>query len=104
MTANNLLMQRGRAATVMALTYLQTSKISRNEIINKIVDYSDAVGVSPVGAAPTTSSFLDLTPGSNGLGRDNCTETRKFKYWDLVRLIPEVSHDIPATASEGLDQ
>ena len=100
MTANNLLMQRGRAATVMALTCLQTSKISRTVVINKIVDYSDAVGVSPVGAAPTTSSVL----GFNGLGRDNCTETRKFKYWDLVRLILEVSHDIPVTASEGLDQ
>ena len=24
---------------------------------NKIVDHSDAVGASPVGAAPTTSSF-----------------------------------------------
>ena len=24
---------------------------------NKIVDYSDVVGASPVGAAPTTSSF-----------------------------------------------
>ena len=28
---------------------------------NKIVDHSDVVGASPVGAAPTTSSFLRLT-------------------------------------------
>ena len=104
MTANNLLMQRGRAATVMALTYLQTSKIRRNVVINKSIDYSDAVGVSPVSAAPTTSSFLDLTPGFDRLDRDNCTETRKFKCCDSVRLILEVSHDIPVTASEVLDQ
>ena len=31
--------------------------ISRTSVANKIVDHSDVVGVSPVGAAPTTSSF-----------------------------------------------
>ena len=33
------------------------SDISRTLVGNKIVDNSDAVGASPVGAAPTTSSF-----------------------------------------------
>ena len=35
----------------------QTSNISRISVANKIVDHSDVVGASPVGAAPTTSSF-----------------------------------------------
>ena len=38
-------------------TYRKTSTISRTLVGNKIVDNSDAVGASPVGAAPTTSSF-----------------------------------------------
>ena len=35
----------------------KTSYISRTLVGNKIVDNSDVVGASPVGAAPTTSSF-----------------------------------------------
>ena len=34
--------------------YCQTSNISRT-LVNKIVDHSDVVGASPVGAAPTSS-------------------------------------------------
>ena len=37
--------------------YRKTSNISRTLIGNKVVDNSDVVGASPVGAAPTTSSF-----------------------------------------------
>ena len=37
--------------------YHKTSNISRTLVGNKIVDNSDVVGASPVGAAPTTSSF-----------------------------------------------
>ena len=37
--------------------YRQTSNISRTLVGNKIVDNSDVVGESPVGAALTTSSF-----------------------------------------------
>ena len=37
--------------------YRQTSNIRRTELGNKIVDHSDVVGASPVGTAPTTSSF-----------------------------------------------
>ena len=36
--------------------YRQVSNI-RHTLGNKIVDHSDVVGASPVGAAPTTSSF-----------------------------------------------
>ena len=38
--------------------YLQTCNISHTFVGNKIVDHSDVVGASPVGAAPTTSSLL----------------------------------------------
>ena len=37
--------------------YRQTSNIRRTLVGNKIVDNSDVVGESPVGAALTTSSF-----------------------------------------------
>ena len=37
--------------------YRQVSKIRRTLVGNKIVDHSDVVGASPVGAAPTTTSF-----------------------------------------------
>ena len=35
----------------------KTSNISRVLVGNKIIDHSDVVGASVVGAAPTTSSF-----------------------------------------------
>ena len=37
--------------------YRKTSNIRRTLVSNKIVDHSDVVEASPVGAAPTTSSF-----------------------------------------------
>ena len=37
--------------------YRQISNISRTLGGNKIIDHWDVVGASPVGAAPTTSSF-----------------------------------------------
>ena len=37
--------------------YRQVSNISRTLVGNKIVDHPDVAGASPVGAAPTTSSF-----------------------------------------------
>ena len=41
----------------MPTYYRKTSTISRTLSGSKIVDNSDIVGASPVGAAPTTSSF-----------------------------------------------
>ena len=38
-------------------SYCQTSNVSHTLRGNKTVDQSDVVGASPVGAAPTTSSF-----------------------------------------------
>ena len=37
--------------------YGQVSNIRRTLVGNKISEHSDVVGASPVGAAPTTSSF-----------------------------------------------
>ena len=39
----------------MLCNYRQVSNISRTLVGNEIVDNSDVVGASPVGAAPTTS-------------------------------------------------
>ena len=41
----------------LAMTYRKTSNIRSTLVGDKIVDQSDVVGASPVGAAPTTSSF-----------------------------------------------
>ena len=43
--------------TQYSINYRKTSNIRRALIGNKIVDHLDVVGASPVGAAPTTSSF-----------------------------------------------
>ena len=42
---------------VSVFYYRQVFNISRTLLGNKIVDHSDVVGASPVGAAPTSSSF-----------------------------------------------
>ena len=53
--------------------YRKTSNISRTLVGNKIVDNSDVVAASPFGVAPKFYiSILDLTPGFNGLSKDNC--------------------------------
>ena len=45
------------AFTAVEGDYRKTSNIRRTLVGNKIVDHSDVAGASPVGAAPTTSSF-----------------------------------------------
>ena len=47
-------MERG---IVSSLANRQTSNISRALVGDEIVDHLDVVGASPVGAAPTASSF-----------------------------------------------
>ena len=44
--------------TMICKTYYQISNIRCTLVGNQLVDLSDVVGASPVGAAPTTSSFL----------------------------------------------
>ena len=41
-------------------SYRQTSNIGHSLVGNKLIDHSDVVGASPIGAAPTTSSFSTL--------------------------------------------
>ena len=69
--------------------YGQTSNISRTLVGNKIVDYSEEVGVSPVGAADIF--ILDVTPGFKGLCIDNWkTRRESFKICDFVRLLLDI--------------
>ena len=49
--------------------YRQTSNISRTLVCNEIVDHSDVVGAAPTGA--NYIFILGLTPGFNGLCKDN---------------------------------
>ena len=69
------------------ISYHQTSNISCTLGGNELADLSDVVGASPVGAAPTTSSFS----GFHKLGKDDCkTRWKTYKLWDLVPLILEI--------------
>ena len=71
--------------------YRQVPNIRRTLVGYKIVNHSDVVGASPVGAAPTTHFILDIKPGFIGLGKDNCKTRRETcKFGDLVRLILEI--------------
>ena len=45
-------------ASMITWYYCETSNTRRTLVANKIFELSDAIGASPVGAAPTTSSFL----------------------------------------------
>ena len=59
------------------ISYRQVCNIRRTFVGNKIAYHSDIVGASPVGAAPTTSSFstyhlalLDLANTTARLGKE----------------------------------
>ena len=47
------------ARVTFCIEYRKTSNISRTLVGNKIVDHSDVVVASPIGAAPTASSFSE---------------------------------------------
>ena len=59
--------------------YRQTSNIKHTSEDNKIVDHSEVVGASPVGTAPTTSSFLRVQRGKGWLGEFYLTHWRLGK-------------------------
>ena len=71
------------------MNYLQTPNIRCTLVGNKIVDHSDIVGASHVGAAHNYIFILDLTPGFNGFAKDNY-KTRWETFWDFVCLILEI--------------
>ena len=61
--------------------FRQTSNISSTLEGNIIVDH----------CRRCSNFILNLTPGFNGLGKDNFKNRREtFKFWDLVGLILEV--------------
>ena len=65
-------------------TYRKTSNISRTPVGNTIVDHSDVVGASPVGAAPTTSSFLTYYVASMDWTKTTARRDKKhleFRIW-----------------------
>ena len=61
--------------------YRKTSNIRRTLVGNKIVDHSDAVGASPVGAALTTSSSSTLHLAS----RDSANKVAR-QYENLLSV------------------
>ena len=63
--------------------YRQVSNTRRTLVGNQIVDHSDVVGASPVGAAPTTSSFSTKHLASTDWVK---TTTR----WDVKHLSFEI--------------
>ena len=67
--------------------YRQTSNIRHTWEGNKIVDHSDAVGASPVGAAPTTSSFSTLNLTSMDWARTTARQDENhlsFGIWFVL--------------------
>ena len=55
---------------------------------NRIADHSDVVGASPIGAAPTTSSFSTWHPASRDSAKAVARQYENLlNVWDLVRLI-----------------
>ena len=70
------------------LEYRQTSNIRRTLVGNDIADDSDVVACR---CCCNYILIIDLTPGFNGLDKDNCKTRREtFRFWYLVRLILEV--------------
>ena len=61
--------------------YRKTSNIRRTLVGNKIVDHSDEVGASPLGAAPTTSSFSTWHLASRDSAKKPASE-----YDNLLRV------------------
>ena len=71
------------------LSYRQLSNI-RCTLGYKFVDHSCSWSIT-CRRCSNYIFFLDLAPGFNGLGNDNCKTRRgAFKLWDLVHLILEI--------------
>ena len=79
---------RSQSSTIKPI-YRKTSNISCTLVGKKIVDNSDVVGASPVGAAPTTSSFSTERLASVVWAKTTARR-ETFKFWYLVCLILEV--------------
>ena len=62
--------------------------ISHTLVGSKIVDHSDVVGASPVGAAPTTSSFSTYPLASIDFAKTSA-RWETFKFNNLMHLLLE---------------
>ena len=68
----------------------QVSNIRRILVGNQIVGHSDVVGESPVGAAPTTSSFsTEHLASTHWTKTTTSRDEKRIKFWDVARLILE---------------
>ena len=72
--------------------YRQTSNISRTLVGSKIADHLDVLEHRLLALLHNYIHLHSrLTPGFNGLGKDNHTTGREtFKFLDLVRFILEI--------------
>ena len=73
---------KSKLEDVLELNYRQTSNSSHTLVGNKIVDHSDEVGASPLGAAPTTSSF-----STQRLASIDCTKATARDEKHLILVI-----------------
>ena len=90
--SKNVFCKQNREYLLMTLMSLQIGmiwikeyrivfNIRRTLVGKKIVDHSDR-------RCSNYIFILNLTPGFNGLGKDNCKTRREtFMFWDWVRLI-----------------
>ena len=88
--------------SVIATSYRKISNTRRTLVGNEIVDHSDVVGASPVGAAPTTSSFSTWHLASMDSAKTGARQSENlFKCWDLVRLILETWRCVESMSLHG---
>ena len=77
--------------------YHQTSYTSRTLAGNNIVDPSDVVGASPVGADPSTSSFSPWHLASMDWAQATARRDKKhdsFMIWCKLQYIPRNMHTV----------
>ena len=90
-TTPRLLKPRLLPSPYYDIDYRKTSNISRTSVGNIIVDNSDCSWSTACRRCSNYIFIFNLTPGFNGLYRDNCkTRQETFKFRDSVRLILEV--------------
>ena len=76
-----------RLSCINPSMFCQISNKRHALVGNKIVDHSDAVGVSQTWRCSNYIFMLDLAPGFSGLGKDNCKMGwNTFKCWGSVHL------------------
>ena len=81
---------------ILQYMYPQTSDIRRTTIANQLVDHSDVCWSIICRRCSNHIFILDLTPGFNGLDKDNCKTRREtFKFWELMRYVIFMYHYLP---------